>query len=86
MTEPKKRGRPKGSGKKKVVLPEAVTVILQGTGTKLPGYAIDVEKCPDRDFQKVVASLPKLCTPATPYPSNWGSLSKVDKLQWLKSH
>lgn len=67
-------------------LPDAVADISKGSDTRPPGYAIDVEKCPNRNFEKVIESLPKIERPETPYPSNWDSLGKVARLQWLTEH
>lgn len=81
--EPKKRGRPKGSGKKIVVdnqeyiesplapLVEAVQKAMKEKGLE-PLFITNPEKIKASDLFT--------------FPSNWDTMGKIDRLKWLKNN
>lgn len=66
-------------------LPDGVE-ILGGSETRAPGYAIDMDKVPDRDIDKFVAKLPQLPKTPVSLPEGWEKLGKIERLQWLTQH
>lgn len=76
MTDNKpKRGRPPKTKVTTTTEPNYITIILPGTPDD--GQIVTIETA------KPVTIIPRRSTDETPYPSNWDTLSKVDKLQWL---
>lgn len=75
--EKRKRGRPKGSGKKKEIIP----IPTQEKAVLLNGPIFDSGRIQKR-INELINHEP-LPFKEVPYPSNWNELSKVAKLQWL---
>lgn len=93
MTEEKrKRGRPKGSGKKKMVieagqLPESEIIQIAETAKNYtPSRLEAIAEVMEDVFlakRKIDQFKQKPAAPERPYPSNWNELGKIAKLQWL---
>jgi|HubBroStandDraft_3_1064219.scaffolds.fasta_scaffold204094_4 hypothetical protein len=89
--EKKKRGRPPGSGKKKEVvgpfnpdkLQKEVDEVFKPSKMEAIAEVMENVELANRAIAKLRQN------PATSersYPSNWGELGKVAKLQWLTEH
>ena len=76
MTENKKRGRPPGSGKKKLVAPPQGPSTQFDADFKEKGWGVT----PNRGILAVNADK------FDPMPDNWLSMSRVDQLKWLTAH
>ena len=75
MTEKKKRGRPPGSGKNKLVVPPKPETEFDAD-FKEKGWGVT----PNKGILAVNADK------FEPMPDNWLSMSRVDQLKWLTAH
>ena len=80
MTEPKKRGRPPGSGKKK----ELIQVPTPDKPVILNGPVFDAGRIQKR-LNELTNHEP-IPYEETPFPDNWSAMGKIDRLKWLTAN
>lgn len=88
MIEPKKRGRPPGSGKKKetVVIP-----CKSGNSVVYDTDREDIIAHGETEIQakanlKVMRTMVEKHESETPFPENWSTMGKIDRLKWLTAN